>query len=194
MFSGITEKTANASRVERIDGSLRIWFRLPGAFKLKFGESVLVDGVCSTVEKKTGNEFAVYYMPETLRKTTFSKIPDSHLFNLERCLTLASLVGGHLVSGHVDTVAKVISITVEGDSKLLKFEISKQFSKYIIYKGSIAVNGVSLTVVSCGKEFFNVSLIPHTLLHTNLNQLKIGSKVNIEVDLIAKYLEAVVHS
>ena len=192
MFSGIVEKTAKAKKIERDGDSLRVCIRLPRGFRLKLGESVLVDGICSTVEGKTDDGFAVYYMPETLRKTTFTQICDSHLFNLERCLTLGSLIGGHLIDGHVDTTAKFMSIVGEQEAKLLKFEIGEKFTKYIIYKGSIAVNGVSLTVVSVGKDFFSVSLVPYTLTHTNLGELKVGEKVNIEVDLIAKYLEKLI--
>lgn len=164
-------------------------FTAPKGFKVGLGDSVSVDGICSTVEKKAGNKFSFYYMSETLKRTILAEVPDSHEFNLERCLTLQSLIGGHLVSGHIDTVAKLKSIAGHDDSRLMEFLIEPKFTKYIIYKGSIAVNGVSLTVVSVTKNSFSVSLIPYTLIHTNLGKLKTGDKVNIELDLIAKYLE-----
>ncbi len=189
MFSGIVQTTAKADIIKKEKGGLRLFFKYPKGFKVKVGESVSVDGVCSTVGKASGASFIFFYMPETLKKTTFSKIENSHQFNLERPLKLNSLVSGHLVSGHIDTTAKVSNITKEQDSKVVKFEISNKFTKYLIYKGSIAVNGVSLTVVSAGSNSFTVSLIPYTLKHTNLGQLKIGDFVNIEVDQVAKYLE-----
>lgn len=189
MFSGIIEAKVRASKIEKIGNSMRLEFMAPKGFKVSLGESISVDGICSTVEKKTGNKFSFYYMSETLRRTTISQLSDSHEFNLEQCLTLQSLIGGHLVSGHIDTVAKLKSITIQDDSKLMKFAIEPKFTKFIVYKGSVAVNGVSLTVVWAGKNSFSVSLIPYTLGHTNLGKLKTGDKVNIELDLIAKYLE-----
>ncbi len=189
MFSGIIQETAKAKNIQRQGKNLWLQISAPKGFKAKVGESISVDGICSTVEQKKGNCFSFYYMPETLRKTTISKIPDSHVFNLEKSLTLQSLIGGHLVSGHIDTTAVLESITKQGDSKLIKFKINQRLTKYIIYKGSITINGVSLTVVSAGKDYFTVSIIPYTQRHTNLGQLKIGNTVNIELDLIAKYIE-----
>lgn len=189
MFSGIIRAKVGANKIEKTGNSMRFEFTAPKGFGVNLGDSVSVDGICSTVEKKAGNKFSFYYMPETLSKTTLAQIANSHEFNLERCLTLQSLIGGHLVSGHIDTVAKLKSIATDDDAKLMEFVIEPKFTKYIIYKGSIAVNGVSLTVVSANKNSFRVSLIPYTLTHTNLGLLKIGDKVNIELDLIAKYLE-----
>lgn len=189
MFSGITKALVRANKIERVGNSIRLEFTAPKGFRASLGDSISVDGICSTVEKKAGKEFSFYYMPETLKRTTLAEIPDYHEFNLERCLTLQSLIGGHLVSGHIDTAARLKSIVIEGDSRLMEFIIEPKFTKYIVYKGSIAVNGVSLTVVWAGKNSFSVSLIPYTLSHTNLGKLKVGDKVNIELDLIAKYLE-----
>ena len=128
-------------------------------------------------------------MPETLDKSTFGSLDKNHVFNLERSLTLNTLIGGHLVQGHVDTTARVSSIKNEVESKVLKFEIDKKITKYMVYKGSITVNGVSLTIVSVDSSHFTVSLIPYTLSHTNLSSLKVGDSVNIEVDMMAKYVE-----
>ncbi len=189
MFSGIVQTAQKAKKIDHDGNSMRVQFAVPAGFRISAGDSICVDGVCSTVEKKTGSNFFVYYMPETLRKTTFGVISSSHTFNLEQSLTLQSLIGGHLVSGHVDTTSKLISVAAEQDAKVLKFSINKKFTKYIIYKGSIAVNGASLTVVSVDDDSFTVSLIPYTLEHTNLGRLKIEDKVNVEVDMIAKYLE-----
>lgn len=189
MFSGIIETTAKANEIKKEKGGLRFFFKKQSRFSVEEGQSVSVDGICSTVEKITKNIFSFYYMPETIKKTTISSVSNSHKFNLERPLRLNSLVSGHLVSGHIDTTAKVSTIKKDQDSTLVKFKIAEKFTKYIIYKGSIAVNGVSLTVVSVDSNSFLVSLIPYTLSHTNLGQLKVGDFVNIEVDQIAKYLE-----
>lgn len=192
MFSGIIEKTTKALKLEKDNNSLRLTLKTPRGWKLSLGESISIDGTCCTVEKLNTSSFSVYMMLETLRKTTFSNILRTHIFNLEKCLTMQSLIGGHLVSGHIDTTAKVTKIVKEQESKTLTFEISSEFTKYIIHKGSIAVNGVSLTVVTVDKKSFSVSLIPYTLEHTNLGSLEVGSLVNIEVDLVAKYLEKLV--
>lgn len=192
MFSGIVETTAKAWKIEKAANGLRIFFNQSKGFKVALGESVSVDGICSTVEKKTKDGFGFYFMPETLKKTTLAQISNSHEFNLERPLRLNSFVSGHLVSGHVDTTAKVSSIKKEADSLVVNLKIDHKFTKYIIYKGSIAVNGVSLTIVDVGRDFFTVSLIPYTISHTNLGQLKVGDLVNIEVDQVAKYLEKLI--
>lgn len=189
MFSGIIETSAKAQKIENKGNGLRLFFKQPKRFSVTLGDSISVDGICSTVEKKTARGFWVYYMPETLKKTTLSQISSSHQFNLEMPLTLQSFVSGHLVSGHIDITAKVSSVEKEQKARLVKFTIDKKFTRYIIYKGSIAVNGVSLTVVSVENNSFSVSLIPYTLSHTNLGQLKVEDLVNIEVDQIAKYLE-----
>lgn len=189
MFSGIIKAVSKADKIEVSGNSMKIQFTVPKGFGVSVGDSVSVDGICSTVEGKSGNMFSFYYMPETLERTTLVQIQGSHEFNLERCLTLQDLIGGHLLSGHIDTAAKLKSISTQDGSKLMEFVIGPKFTRYIIYKGSIAVNGVSLTVVSVGKNSFSVSLIPYTLTHTNLGKLKTGDKVNIELDLVAKYLE-----
>ena len=189
MFSGIITATAIATKIEKGKDSLRVSLPVPKKWKLQKGESINIDGICSTVEKIKGDIFSVFYMAETLRKTSLSSLGPNHIFNLERSLTLQSLIGGHLVSGHVDTAASLSSIKPEGEAKVLVFKLPAKFTKYIIYKGSICVNGVSLTVVHVDKNSFTVSLIPYTLSHTNLGELKPKDTVNVELDLIAKYLE-----
>jgi len=189
MFSGIIKDIAIASKIEKGTDFLRVTIPVPKKWKIAEGESINIDGVCSTVEKIQRGTFSVFYMAETLRKTNFSNTTLSHKFNLERSLTLQSLIGGHLVTGHIDTTASLISIKPEGEARILTFKLSSKFTKYIIYKGSICVNGVSLTVVRVNRDSFIVSLIPYTLSHTNLGELKPKDAVNVELDLIAKYLE-----
>jgi len=192
MFSGIVTNLEKVIKIEKTNQGVEITLPIPGGWKLQMGESVNIDGICSTVKYLDKDNFSVYYMPATLKVTTLADISDTHQFNLERSLTLNSLVGGHLVSGHVDCVGEVVNLKNEGDSKVLTITLPKEFSKYLIYKGSVAVNGVSLTVVSVEKDNFVVSLIPYTLSHTNLGSLKAQDKVNIEVDTLAKYLEKLI--
>lgn len=193
MFSGIVTALEKAKKIEKSSQGLGVIFPIPQGWKLKEGESINIDGVCSTVKSLEKNTFSVYYMPETVRVTTLSNLNKNHEFNLERSLTLNSLVGGHLVSGHVDCVGIVKKIKREGESRVLTINLPPQFAKYLIYKGSVSVNGVSLTVVEVGEDNFVVSLIPYTLEHTNLGSLKVGDQVNIEVDLMAKYLEKIIN-
>lgn len=189
MFSGIIKACKKAKEIIDIPEGRRIIMPVPIGWNISEGDSIAIDGVCTTVEGIQNNTFTVYLMPETLAKTTFGSIKTDHKFNLEMPLRLNDLVGGHLVSGHVDTVATVTKIVNETDSRRIHFKIEHEHTKYIIYKGSITVNGVSLTVVDVGKNFFSVSLIPYTLKNTNLGELKEGNIVNIEIDLVAKYLE-----
>lgn len=189
MFSGIVEGLENAVKIKKNDQSMEVTLPVPKNWSIKTGDSVSIDGICSTVKEAKDKTFSVYYMPETIRKTNLSKVSETHQFNLERSLRLNSFLGGHLVSGHIDATAKVLKITTEQDALIVIFTIDSSCARYIIYKGSIAVNGVSLTIVDVDKDSFMVSLIPYTQTHTNLGFLKVGDVVNIEVDLIAKYVE-----
>jgi riboflavin synthase len=189
MFSGIIKTTAKAQSTQKEDGGLRFVFPIPSDWKLSEGESINIDGICSTAEKVEKDKFQVYFMPETLKVTSLSTLKKDHVFNLELCLTLNDLIGGHLVYGHVDCRGKVSRITDDKDGVTLEITIPASFTRYIVYKGSVAVNGVSLTVVSVSNNSFCVSLIPYTLSNTNLSQLETGDLVNIEVDMLAKHIE-----
>lgn len=189
MFSGIIRALEKPGKVLKTPKSMMFTFPVPKGWNIHEGDSISVDGICSTVTVIQNRTFSVFYMQETLLKTSLSKLSTSHPFNLEQSLTLHEFIGGHLVSGHVDTTAQVASIKTEGDSKVLTFSLPKQYIRYLIYKGSVAVNGVSLTIVSVTSSKFVVSLIPYTLSHTNLGLLKVKDTVNIEVDMLAKYLE-----
>ncbi len=189
MFSGIITTVEKATSFKKDKNSMELAFSIPSGWRLELGESINIDGVCSTIKSLDKKSFSAYYMPETLRKTSLSTLGASHLFNIERCITLATLISGHLVYGHVDTTAKVSKVTQEQESTVLEFTIDKKFTRYIVYKGSISVNGVSLTIVSVDVSTFSVSIIPFTKEHTNLGMLEKGDTVNIEVDMFAKYVE-----
>lgn len=189
MFSGIITKVSIPKTIKKEKNSMEIVFPLPVDWNISLGESINIDGICSTVKEINSLYFSVYYMPETLRKTSLLSLDQNHIFNMERCITLETLISGHLVYGHVDVTALVSKVTDDYESILLALTINQEFAKYIVYKGSIAVNGVSLTIVSVIDDKFTVSIIPFTKEHTNLGKLAEGDMVNIEVDMFAKYVE-----
>lgn len=189
MFSGIVETTSPVLGISNARRQRVLTIRKPRGWKLQEGESVSVEGVCSTVQSFRRNSFCVVYMPETLRKTTLGELKAGDAVNLERCLTLQSLIGGHLVQGHVDATARIKTIQNEGEARLFTFAIPARFSRYIVSKGSIAVDGISLTVVEAGRSAFQCSLLAYTLEHTTLGNKKPGQLVNIEVDILGKYVE-----
>lgn len=151
------------------------------------GDSIAHNGVCLTVVAKEGNTFAVDVSPETLSCTVGLSEPGP--VNLEKALRLSDVIGGHLVSGHVDGVGEVLRFDAVGDNRLLEIRAPQDIAKFIARKGSIVVDGTSLTTNSVNGADFTINLIPHTLENTTLNRLKPGSKVNLEVDLIARYCE-----
>lgn len=156
---------------------------------VKIGDSVAIDGVCQTVTSISKNSFSAQISSQTLKVTNFINLKAGDKVNLERALTLSTRVGGHLVSGHIDGLAKVKNIQRQSDFYNLKFELEKGLLKYLAKKGSIAINGVSLTLADVVSNEFYVAVIPHTFENTNLKRLKIGDFVNIETDILAKYVE-----
>ena len=153
------------------------------------GESIAVNGACLTVTESQGDLFFVDVSPETLKKTTIGKLKSGSSVNLERALRLSDRLGGHLVSGHVDALASLVERKMVGNSVVLRFRIADEFLRYIIAKGSITIEGVSLTVNDLLPDGFTVSIIPHTLAGTTLHSISAGTEVNIETDMIGKYVE-----
>lgn len=158
--------------------------------ELSTGASIAVNGACLTVTSKPSfDSFSVEIMPETLKRTMLGKLKVDDLVNLELSVSANTLLSGHIVQGHVDGIGKVEGIKKEGNSKLFTIKIPSQLSKYIVEKGSIALNGISLTTIEVGKDYFTVGIIPYTWKHTMLSKLQPGNLVNIETDILAKYLE-----
>lgn len=188
MFSGIIRATAKVRSVEKGKGILTVAIATPKGWKLAKGASVSVDGICSTVVKKTAGAFLVEYMPETLRLTTAADFSSGRIVNLEEPLRLGDTLDGHFVQGHVDGVGIVTRVATE--PREISVRVPKDLRKYIAAKGSIAINGVALTIARMQKDECTVALIPYTLSHTNLGALAKGSRVNVEVDVIARYLAA----
>jgi len=157
--------------------------------QVKNGDSVAVNGVCLTVIDKRADLFQVEVMLETLKRTALGGLKSGDIVNLELAMKAADRFAGHIVQGHIDGVAAVKSIKQKGNSHIFTFEVPKQLGRYIVEKGSVAVNGISLTVIDTNNKTFTVGIIPYTWRHTMLSSTKVGDRVNIEVDILAKYLE-----
>jgi riboflavin synthase len=190
MFTGIIQKTAPILSVTPEGECLRVRIKKPLGWRLTLGQSIALDGVCSTVISHKPAFFEVDYMPETLAKTTVKIFKKNQIVNLEQSLTLKDFVDGGLVQGHVDTCGIVKKIEKNRKTAILYIEIPEALKKYIAPKGSVTVSGVNLTVVQRVKNTFTVALIPYTLMQTNLGLLQKGDQVNVEVDVIARYVRA----
>jgi riboflavin synthase len=192
MFSGIIEQKGRILDVRGAGRERVVSVALPLGWKLADGESVSVEGVCSTVQRRRRTAFEVVYMRETLKRTTLGSLERGSPVNLERSLQLNGLVGGHLVQGHVDTTGTIHGVREAVSSLIYEFQIPRRYMRYVVEKGSVAVDGVSLTVVATRARGFSVSLLAYTLEHTTLGSKRQGARVNIEVDLMAKYLERLI--
>lgn len=191
MFSGIVERTGTIrSTTPAAGGGARLVIAAPGlAGELAPGESVCVQGACLTTVTADAKAFTVDLVPETVRRTVFARLAAGAEVNLERSLSYADRISGHLVTGHVDGVGVVSAVAEEGGGRRLVVTPPKPLMRYLVEKGSITVDGVSLTVAAAGGDRFEVALIPYTLEHTTLKALVPGGRVNLEADLMAKYLE-----
>ncbi|HVN28284.1 MAG TPA: riboflavin synthase, partial [Candidatus Binataceae bacterium] len=192
MFSGIIEDLGKVADVKHGGEGAVLTIRtgMPIA-KIKIGDSIAVNGACLTVTAKGRGSFKMDVSAETLRRTSLGELKVGHPVNLERCLTLNTLLNGHIVAGHVDSVGRVVSIKPEGDSKLFTFEVAANEARYLVEKGSVAIDGISLTVFGIRGRRFNCALIPHTLKVTTMGVRKPGDKVNVESDMMAKYVERI---
>jgi riboflavin synthase len=157
---------------------------------LKLGDSIAVNGACLTVVELEGEGFRVDLAPETLRRTSLGELSVGSAANLERPLAAGDRLGGHIVQGHVDATGRVRSIRPEGECYIFRVSVPKRLMPYVVEKGFIAVDGISLTVVKRGAASFTISVIPYTFSHTNLKNKSVGSRVNLEVDILAKYVES----
>jgi riboflavin synthase len=194
MFTGIVEGIGTvATLATAAGGGARLEVEAPWlAGELRPGESVAVNGCCLTVAATTPAGFAADLVAETLRRTALGGLAEGDRVNLERPLALGGRLGGHLVQGHVDGVAKVLERTPVGDGEEVRIELPADLERYVVEKGSIAVDGVSLTVAGVGPGWFGVALVPHTLEVTTLGRRRPGDPVQLEVDVVAKYVERLV--
>jgi len=196
MFTGIIQSVGTVVSRQNKQGDVR--FIIQTGFSdmsdVQMGDSIACNGVCLTVTAIHKDEISVDVSLETLNKTTLNQWQVSSLVNLEKSLTLKDKLGGHMVSGHVDAIATCTNIRSSARSQVYEFKIAKHLDKYIVKKGSIALDGVSLTVNEIKDGLLLVNLIPHTLQHSNLGQLQQGDCVNIEIDTIARYVEKMCQS
>ena len=191
MFTGIILSMGRVVSVETRGGDLELGVETGGldAERIAIGDSIAVQGVCLTVTRKQGASFFADVSLETLSKTTLSRLSVGSRVNLEPSLRAGDALGGHLVSGHVDAVARLCRLEPDGRSRRMEFELPGALARFVAPKGSICIDGVSLTVNEVVGRRFNVNIIPHTHEVTTLNELQVGDEVNIEIDAIARYVE-----
>lgn len=190
MFTGLVEELAI---IKRIDVSLQgAQMELQASIILSdmhLGDSIAVNGVCLTVVRMTPSSFVVEAVPETMRRTNLGRLKVGDTVHVERAMAAGGRFGGHIVSGHIDGTGQVVEVEQEGMARVIHIEAAPALMKYIVEKGSICVDGVSLTVMTAGSTRFDISIIPHTQGVTRLGHAKVGDVVNLECDVIAKYVE-----
>lgn len=190
MFTGIVEDRGKVIRIEYRGQGKRLTLELPLELTdLRLGDSINVDGACLTVTEKNGGRIGVDLSPETLQKTTLAGVREGEEVNLERALKLSDRLGGHIVAGHIDGIGTIVEKRKETDFIYLKVRIPRNVSRYVVQKGSIAIDGISLTVNECREEEIQMTLIPYTLERTTLINKKVGDRVNVEADVLGKYVE-----
>jgi len=190
LFTGLIECTGVVTSSRQLGDVTEIDIEeVPFASLMKMGDSIAVSGTCLTVVKTGMDRFSVQMMPETRENVVPGLMNPGYRVNLERSLMSSGRFEGHIVTGHVDAVAKVAGITLQGRTRILSIEVGKQYKKYVPRKGSIAIQGVSLTIIDSSNGFFRTGLIPETLSRTTLGNLVPGSPVNLEFDIICKYIE-----
>jgi len=188
MFTGIIEKVGIVESIVKNNNSSVININIKDS-TYSLGDSICVNGVCLTIEKINNQTYSFSVSPETNKLTNLKELKKDTHVNIETSLTLNKLISGHIVQGHIDTTAEVIEIEKKDNSWFVKFFINLQYAKYLIKKGSVTIDGVSLTVNDVTNNQFNVMIIPHTYQNTIFENYKKGSTVNIEVDILAKYIE-----
>lgn len=186
MFTGIIEELGTVETVKSGNITIKCSKVTEDA---EIGDSISVDGVCLTVTKFSENGFSADISQETRNVSTLSSLRCGDKVNLERALTLSERIGGHIVSGHIDAVGKIVEIKQDGEFYNVAFELPSEYEKYVIRKGSIAVNGISLTVADVSENRIKTAVIPHTFSNTSLSVANVGDYVNLEFDIISKYVE-----
>ena len=190
MFTGLVEELGKVKSIVRGAKSVRLTVSAKKVLTdVKLGDSIAVNGTCLTVVDYSDTWFTADVMPETVDRTVLAKLKAGSVVNLERTLQLGDRFGGHIVSGHVDGVGIIRTLKKDDNAVIIKIEAPAEVMKYMIVKGSVAIDGISLTVVDCGNDWFTVSLIPHTAAMTTLGVKTAGDSVNLETDIIGKYVE-----
>ena len=192
MFTGIIESLGEVEQLEKEGGNLHISINSPITTELKIDQSIAHNGICLTVVSIEGTTYTVTAIDETLQKSNLGELKVGNTINLERAMVLGSRLDGHIVQGHVDQTAKCTAISEQDGSWYFTFEYDAKMNNITIEKGSITVDGVSLTVVDSGKNYFSVAIIPYTYEHTRFGAYEVGSTVNLEFDVIGKYVARLV--
>ena len=187
MFTGIVEELGVVAKISNNAMTVQA---SKVTEDLKLGDSIAVNGTCLTAVNFSRTEFSVDLSPETMRRTSLGQLSEGSPVNLERALLASDRMGGHIVQGHVDSTGRVMSSKVDGDSIIFRIRVPKRLNPYIVEKGFIAVDGISLTVVKRGASSFTLAVIPYTLKNTNLASVSLGDRVNLEADILAKYVES----
>lgn len=190
MFTGLVREVGEVGWLRRTDQAVQLLIKAPRtAARVRTGESIAVNGCCLTVTAHREQQLMFDILDESLNRTNLGQLKPGNPVNLERALRMDSRLGGHFVQGHIDSTAEVVHIEEKGPDVLLGLSLPQEFARYVAYKGSITVNGVSLTVTALEEGRFFVWIIPHTLEKTNLGDLEAGDLVNLEFDILAKYVE-----
>lgn len=193
MFTGLVEEVGTVQRLQHGADGGRLTIGAQGVLEgTVLGDSMSVCGVCLTVVALGRLEFTVEFMPETFSRTTIGSMTEGTRVNLERSLALGDRLGGHLVMGHVDAVAEVVAVEQKGIAREVSFTLPGEILPYVVGKGSIAIDGVSLTVIRCDDRGFVIGLVPHTVNNTTLRDVRTGTKMNVEADVIARYVRRAV--
>jgi riboflavin synthase len=192
VFTGLVAGVGQVAEIGRSDEGVRLTVHSPLAAELALGDSVAVNGVCLTAVASGPDTFAADVMNETLRRSSLDAVVEGSSVNLEPPLRASDRLGGHVVQGHVDGLGTVAEVCDDGFARLVRIEAPADVLRYVVEKGSIAVDGVSLTVAGMENDSFTVSLIPETLQRTNLGRIESGASVNLEVDVLAKYVEKLI--
>ncbi len=195
MFTGIIEELGTVKSLSVYSEAAQLTINAKRIMSdVRLGDSIAVNGICLTVVSFTKEEFVVDVMPETLRKTNLKDLKVGHSVNLERAMMLGGRLGGHLVSGHVDGVGRIESKRQEGNAIVFYIAAPPEALKFIVPKGSVAIDGISLTVAHVGRDSFSVSVVPHTATQTTLGSKLPGDAVNLENDMIGKYVDRLLNS
>lgn len=188
MFTGLVENTGRLTSLNKMEGGMKIALQPETVMEVQIGESISVNGICLTVIE-CGREIAFQVSPETMKSTNLGDLRVNDKVNLERALRLSDRLGGHIVTGHIDGVGSMVDRRPSGEYTFFTFGAPPGILQYIVHKGSIAVDGISLTVTGLDRRSFSVAIIPHTFSATNIGERKIGDRVNLEADIIGKYVE-----
>ena len=193
MFTGIIEQVARVNKIEKSENFITLEILSSFSNEIKVGDSISVNGVCLTATYTDVDFFRVNIIRETLDKTNFKDIDNSSYVNIERALKLSSRIDGHILQGHIESTVSIAKKEIFDNQANYTIEVKEQFLKYCIQKGSIALDGISLTIANIANEFIDVAIIPHTLENTTLKYKKVGDVLNLETDMFAKYIEKIIN-